>query len=208
MFFGYLVHTFTKQFFMKRIFLPVLLIALLASGNLFAQVSGGARLGGNLSNLHWSDGGDFSGSDDSKIGPVIGLYLTAMLSEKFGVQPELAYSAMGSKAGEGKIKLGYVALPILARYQVAEQFHILLGPQIGFLASAKYVEGDDESDIKEDAESLDVSGVVGVGADFDRFNVGVRYALGFTSVFEYSEGGVKVKNRAFQLVLGYRLFGN
>nr|PZN56402.1 MAG: hypothetical protein DIU61_04130 [Bacteroidota bacterium] len=208
MFFGYLVHTFTKQFFMKRIFLPVLLIALLASGNLFAQVSGGVRVGGNLSNLHYTDGGDISESDDSKIGPLFGLYLTAMFSDQFGIQPELVYSAMGSKDGDAKLKLNYIALPVLARYQVAEQFHILLGPQIGFIASAKYVEGDYDEDIKEDVESLDVSGVIGVGADFDRFNVGLRYALGFTSMFDSAEGDIKVKNRALQLVLGYRLFGN
>lgn len=193
---------------MKRIFLSALLIALLASGNLFAQVSGGVRVGGNLSNLHYTDGGDISESDDSKIGPLFGLYLTAMFSDQFGIQPELVYSAMGSKDGDAKLKLNYIALPVLARYQVAEQFHILLGPQIGFIASAKYAEGDEDEDIKEDVESLDVSGVIGVGADFDRFNVGVRYALGFTSMFDSAEGDIKVKNRALQLVLGYRLFGN
>jgi hypothetical protein len=51
---------------MKRIFLPALLIVLLAV-NVFAQVSGGVRLGGNLSNLKWS-AGDLSMTDDSKFG--------------------------------------------------------------------------------------------------------------------------------------------
>ena len=62
---------------MKKIFLPALLIALLAGGNLYAQVSGGVRLGGNLANLKWS-ADDFSQTDDSKFGPLVGVYLTAM----------------------------------------------------------------------------------------------------------------------------------
>lgn len=83
---------------MKRIFLPALLIVLLAV-NVFAQVSGGVRLGGNLSNLKWS-AGDLSMTDDSKFGLLAGVYLTAMLSDRVGIQPELAYSSMGSKQDE------------------------------------------------------------------------------------------------------------
>lgn len=191
---------------MKKIFLPALLIALLASGNMFAQVSGGVRLGGNLSNLKWSSG-DFSETDDSKFGPFIGVYLTAMLSDQLGIQPELAYSSMGSKDGDDKAKLGYIALPVLVRYQIIEQFHILVGPQASFLLSAKYEEDGEDYDIKEDVKGLDFGAVFGIGADIDRFNVGLRYGLGLANIFE-SDEDVEVKSRAFQIVLGYRLFGS
>jgi len=124
---------------MKRIFLPALLIVLLA-GNVFAQVSGGVRLGGNLSNLKWS-AGDLSMTDDSKFGLLAGVYLTAMLSDRVGIQPELAYSSMGSKQDEdGTVKLNYIALPVLLRYQIVDQIHLLVGPQASFLMSAKYEE--------------------------------------------------------------------
>lgn len=191
---------------MKKIFLPALLITLLAGGNVFAQVSGGVRLGGNLSNLKWSSG-DLSETDDSKFGPFFGLYLTAMLSDQLGIQPELVYSSMGSKDDEVKFKLGYIAVPVLVRYQIVDQFHILVGPQASFLLSAKIDDDGDEEDVKEDVKGLDFSGVIGVGADIDRFNVGIRYALGLSNIFDVDGADVEIKNRAFQIVLGYRLFG-
>jgi hypothetical protein len=170
-------------------------------------VSGGVRLGGNLANLKWS-AGDFSQTDDSKFGPLVGLYLTAMLSDRFGVQPELVYSSMGSKDEGDKVKLAYIALPVLARIQIIEQLHVLIGPQAAFLMSAKYEEeGEDDVDIKDDVKGLDFSGVIGVGADIDRFNVGLRYALGLANIFETEGEDFDVKSRAFQIVVGYRLFG-
>jgi hypothetical protein len=191
---------------MKRIFLPALLIVLLA-GNVFAQVSGGVRLGGNLSNLKWS-AGDLSMTDDSKFGLLAGVYLTAMLSDRVGIQPELAYSSMGSKQdGDGTVKLNYIALPVMLRYQVAEQFHLLVGPQASFLMSAKYEEDGDEEDIKDSVKGLDFGAVFGIGADIDRFNVGLRYALGLANIYD-EEGDVEVKSSAFQIVVGYKLFGD
>ncbi|MFO7257146.1 MAG: porin family protein [Bacteroidota bacterium] len=193
---------------MKRIFLPALLIVLLA-GNVFAQVSGGVRLGGNLSNLKWS-AGDLSMTDDSKFGLLAGVYLTAMLSDRVGIQPELAYSSMGSKQDEdGTVKLNYIALPVLLRYQIVDQIHLLVGPQASFLMSAKYEEDGDEEDIKDSVKGLDFGAVFGVGADISRFNVGLRYGLGLANIFDEDGGeGVEVKSRAFQIVLGYKLFGD
>lgn len=192
---------------MKKIFLLVMVVTMLASGNLFAQVSGGVRLGGNLSNIKYS-AGDFSATDDSKFGPLVGLYLTAMFADKVGLQPELVYSAMGSKDGDAKLNLGYIALPVLLRYQIIEQIHLLLGPQAAFLLSAKYKEGDDDEDVKDSFKGLDFSAVIGAGADIDRFNVGLRYGLGLANIVENEGEDFKVKSNTFQIVLGYKLFGD
>jgi len=192
---------------MKKIFLLVMVVTMLASGNLFAQVSGGVRLGGNLSNIKYS-AGDFSATDDSKFGPLVGLYLTAMFADKVGLQPELVYSAMGSKDGDAKLNLGYIALPVLLRYQIIEQIHLLLGPQAAFLLSAKYKEGDDDEDVKDSFKGLDFSAVIGAGADIDRFNVGLRYGLGLANIMETDGEDFKVKSNTFQIVLGYKLFGD
>lgn len=192
---------------MKKIFLLVMVVTMLASGNLLAQVSGGVRLGGNLSNIKYS-AGDFSATDDSKFGPLFGLYLTAMFADKVGLQPELVYSAMGSKDGDAKFNLGYIALPVLLRYQIIEQIHLLLGPQAAFLLSAKYKEGDYDEDAKDLFKGLDFSAVVGAGADIDRFNVGLRYGFGLANIIENEGEDFKAKSSTFQIVLGYKLFGD
>jgi opacity protein-like surface antigen len=193
---------------MKKIFLPALLIVLLAGSNAFAQVSGGVRLGGNLSNLKWS-AGDFSVTDDSKFGIMAGAYLTAMFSDRVGIQPELVFSSMGSKdEDEGKYKLNYIALPVLVRIQIIDQLHFLVGPQASFLMSANYEYESEEEDIKDFVKGLDFGAVFGVGADISRFNVGVRYGLGLSNISDMEDDEVEVKSRAFQIVLGYQLFGD
>jgi hypothetical protein len=188
----------------KKIFLPVLLIALLA-GNAFAQVSGGVRVGGNVSNLKWDIGG-MSVKDQSKFGVWGGMYLTTMFSDKLGLQPELAYSAMGSKAGNAKLKLGYLTLPVLLRYQVADQLHFLVGPQASFLLSAKYDGPDGDADVKDSFKSTEFGALLGIGFDGSRFDIGIRYGLGLADIDE--DEVMKAKTRLFQIVVGYRLFGN
>lgn len=191
---------------MKKIFLPVMIVALLASGNLFAQISGGVRIGGNLSNIKYSFD-DLSYSNDSKFGPLVGLYLTAMLGDKAGIQPELVYSAMGSKSSDGDLKLAYIALPVMLRYQIIEQIHVLAGPQAAFLLSGKYESPDgEEQDVKDQLNGVDFGLVVGAGADINRFNLGVRYGFGLANILD-TEGDTKAKNSGLQIVLGYRLFG-
>lgn len=105
--------------------------------------------------------------------------------------------------------MNYIALPVLLRYQIVDQIHLLVGPQASFLMSAKYEEDGDEEDIKDSVKGLDFGAVFGVGADISRFNVGLRYGLGLANIFDEDGGeGVEVKSRAFQIVLGYKLFGD
>lgn len=193
---------------MKKSFLSIVLLSLFACSSLFAQVSGGARVGANVSNLKY-DGDGYSESDNSKIGLLLGLYLTYMLTDNVGIQPELFYSSMGAKDSDDsdyKTKLGYMALPILLRYNFNEQFSAFFGPQISFLLSAKYGDSDTE-DIKEFLKGLDLGLVLGIGAEFGQINAGLRYLFGLSNIYDDSGDGYKIKSSAFQIVLGYRLFG-
>src|SRR5690606_23342981 len=118
-----------------------------------------------------------------KFGIMAGAYLTAMFSDRVGIQPELVFSSMGSKdEDEGKYKLNYIALPVLVRIQIIDQLHFLVGPQASFLMSANYEYESEEEDIKDFVKGLDFGAVFGVGADISRFNVGVRYGLGLSNI--------------------------
>jgi hypothetical protein len=195
---------------MKKIFVPIVVLFLLAAYNLFGQISGGVRVGANISNLKYSEG-DFSEKDDSKFGPIIGVYLTYMFAEQAGIQPEFFYSLMGGNdpGDEDKTNLSYIALPILFRYNVTEQIHLLAGPQLGFLLSAKEKDPDGDVDLKDESSSIDFGITLGAGADINKFNVGLRYLFGLSNVADFEDiGDFKVKNSAFQIVLGYRLLGD
>ena len=187
---------------MKKVLLSLVALVAISTAS-FAQVSGGVRAGLNLSNQKFSIG-DESESGDMKAGFLLGLYLTGNLSEKVAIQPELLYSSMGSKSDDGDLKMAYIAIPVLLRYNFNEMINLHVGPQFGILASAK---ADDE-DIKDFYKGLDVGAAIGLGADFGAFNAGLRYYMGLSNVAEENDlVDLEAKNSAIQIVLGYRLFG-
>ena len=85
---------------MKKIFITVSLVSLFTAGAYAQGLSGGLKVGANFSNQKLSAQGE-SESLDSKVGFQVGGYLTSMITDKFGIQPELLYSGMGAKAVTG-----------------------------------------------------------------------------------------------------------
>src|SRR5262245_36351696 len=139
---------------MKKVLLSsfVMVLAVYSYGQ---GISGGVKAGMNLANQKYS----FDGiSLDTKAKPGIhgGVFVLAMINEKFGVQPELLYSMQGSKwdfdGDDGKFKFDYINIPVLLRYNITEMISIHAGPQIGFLMSAEMENEDgDTEDMKDDA---------------------------------------------------------
>lgn len=172
----------------------------------FAQISGGLRLGVNVANQKVLG---ISASADSKVGLLGGLYLTANLSDKFALQPELLYSSMGAKTDDVSDSFGYIQVPVLLRYNVTENFNLHAGPQLGLLMSAE----SDGEDIKDFAKGTDFGASFGAGVDFGSFNAGLRYYVGLSNIADIDTQGlpgvgeITVKNSSFQIFIGYRLFG-
>ena len=119
------------------------MIAILSLGFANAQEAKfGVKGGLNIANLNFS--GDGAPSTSSLVGFHIGGFTEIKVSDKFFIQPEVMYSTQGAKfkmSEDGltlnSFKLGYINLPVMAKYYVAEKFNLELGPQIGFLTSAK-----------------------------------------------------------------------
>ncbi|HCW07374.1 MAG TPA: hypothetical protein DGG95_08425 [Cytophagales bacterium] len=199
----------------KSLFLIVLALVSITFANA-QNFSIGARLGLNDANQSFSASGA-SVSPSSKIGYLIGGYAKFMFNDNIGLQPELLFSSVGSKwpasltgGSEATIRMNYISIPVLFRYNITENFHLLAGPQLGLLMSAKGISGGTTTDIKSDFNSSDFSAVIGAGVDFGPFNAGLRYCAGLTNIANSSSFGgssVTVKNTALQLVVGYKLFG-
>ena len=61
---------------------------------------------------------------------------------------------------------------------------------------------------------MDVGAVFGLGADIGKFNLGLRYTIGFSNIIKNPTGSIpgfsfkqEVSNVGWQIVAGYRLFG-
>jgi hypothetical protein len=191
---------------MKKLLLSTA-IAIFAIANVNAQsVNFGAKAGLNLANV----GGDID-ENEGIVGFHIGGVAEISISEKFSIQPELLFSAQGTKfeEGDGKLtmKLNYINIPVMAKYYVADGFSLEAGPQIGILASAKAkyeIGGESESeDIKDNFESLDLGLNFGLGYKLDSgLNFAARYNLGLSNLAKDS-GNEKINNGVFQLSVGY-----
>lgn len=208
---------------MKKIVLTI--AGVFAMSVLSAQeIKYGAKAGLNLST--------FTGDDEdvkSLVGFHIGGFAEFKISDKFSVQPELLYSAQGGEreysysdemgfvTGKETIKLGYLNLPVMAKYYVAPGFSVEAGPQVGFLLSAKNdydyrssffgenLSDSGEIDIKDNLKSIDFGFNFGAGYEFtENIFVQARYNLGLSSINEDSESDIDVKNAVLQVSFGYK----
>ena len=190
---------------MKKSFL---IIAIIVFGltNLNAQeVKFGAKAGLNLASIT----GDETDGIESRTAFHVGAVAEISVSDKFSVQPELLYSAQGAKDSfEGidvDAKIDYLNLPIMAKYYVAEGFSLELGPQVGFLLSAKAEGGGESIDFKDETKGIDFGANFGVGYKLESgLNFGARYNLGLSNIND-GEGSDDFKNQnsVIQLSVGY-----
>ncbi|MFA9187862.1 porin family protein [Flavobacterium sp. FBOR7N2.3] len=206
---------------MKKVILSAL--AVFAFGITNAQeVKFGIKGGLNLSS--WS--GDTEGVNlKYKPGFNGGMFADVKLSEKVSLQPEVLYSLVGTKVdnftidldgneftGDVNFNMSYIYVPVMLKLNVAEKFNLEVGPQVGFLVSAKSVvqiEGNSQeikNDIKEIFNTVDFGVNFGAAYDLDQhFVLGIRYNLGLSNINKNEEGdSSKVNNSVFSLGLGYK----
>src|SRR5699024_733187 len=184
------------------------------------EVRLGIKGGVNFSTLS----GDNLGDIKSLTGFHIGGLVEIPLAEQFSIQPEVLYTAQGSKYSEKgqelgvsysydfKQKLDYIQVPVMAKYYVIDGLSIEAGPQIAFLASSKLdyegtlggisVSGDEDLD---NVSNIDFS--IGAGASY-RLPMGLfftaRYNFGLSNVNDSSNSdNQKIHNRVAQLSVGY-----
>lgn len=187
---------------MKKVLLTA--AAVMAFGLMNAQeVKYGAKAGLNMSNYT----GDVENTD-MKIGFQVGGFAEIKISDKFAVQPELLFTNLGAKGDFSGItvteNLNYIAIPVMAKYFVAEKFSIEAGPQIGFLMSAKMDAGGESVDTKEFYNSTDLGLNVGFGYDFtENISLGLRYTAGISNIAKDS-GDFKQGNSNIALAVGYK----
>ncbi len=95
----------------------------------------------------------------------------------------------------------------MAKFKVSDGFSVEVGPQVGFLLSAKdeyESDGDSgEEDIKEYFKGTDLGVNVGVGVALESgLNFGARYCLGVSNIWD-EESDDSNQNGVFQFSVGF-----
>jgi hypothetical protein len=136
-----------------------------------------------------------------------GAYSSAPINDRFALDAELLYTNKGTNAGE-RINLHYINIPFLLRYQLSEKFSAAVGPEFGYLFSARSAHGDVSNTWNNKLDfGLDADALLAINK---KIGLGLRYFAGFSSVIDTRRSTtgetVKYQNRAL-LVSMYFLVG-
>jgi len=182
------------------------------------RISGGFKVGANLSNVYDSDNEDFQA--DSKIGFAGGAFLSIPFGKYLGIQPEILFSQKGFK-GSGSIlgseysfsrTTNYIDVPILLAIKPISSLTLLVGPQYSYLMSQKYVfksamvnteqeEQFENEDIR--TNTLCITG----GFDVNLTNIVLSARTGWdlqNNTADEASSTPRYKNMWYQLTVGYR----
>lgn len=165
----------------------------------------GIKAGANFADL----GGDDAEGFDMKVGFHGGAIVNIPIAETFAFNPELYFSAEGAKIEEldAKLALGYIRLALMFQYVTSSGFFAELGPNLGFLMSAKAKNDDEEEDIKDSFKGIDFALGVGIGYKLKSgLGFGARYNFGLSNIID--EDDADVKTSCINLGLFYMLGGN
>ncbi len=170
---------------MKRLFLSTIaLVAIVVSVNAqsFALGVKAGAIGTKIDGQSFDNG--------YKLSYQGGAFAEVDFLGKIGIQPELLFSQTSSTYTKGNpsfptsistedVKLQYLSIPILIRYNFAKLFTLNLGPQYSILL-IKNASGTDN--VNSAFKSGDVAVVAGLQAHFSSLRVYARYVIGLTDL--------------------------
>lgn len=215
-----------------NLFLAIFISLMSFSAAMAQQADFGIKAGANYSTLS----GNEVGETDYLVGFHVGLIAEYQLSPKFALQPELLYSMEGAESSidmqldeffiksEQELRLGYINLPVMAKFYATEGLSLQAGPQIGYLVSAKNkyemstnfedmdMNMSGTEDMKDDLKKISFGLNFGLGYDInEKLFLQARYHLGLSDISDYEEQEdemdmefEKIKNQGFQVSVGYK----
>lgn len=171
-----------------------------------AQAQGfraGIKAGGNLTKI---DGQTFD--QGFQLSYQVGGFAEIDFNKKFGIQPELLWSQSATKSAtfsgifppDQNIKLDYLTIPVLLRYNVGKLVTFNLGPQFGILLNKNdnlLVNGQNAF------KSGDFAMVGGVQLNFNVLRIYGRYAVGLNNLNDVSNQN-NWKSQQIQMGMGFR----
>ena len=160
--------------------------------------------------------------EDTKFKPGfnVGLEGQYQLNNWFGLSAGLLYTTQGTKIKDldDKLNLGYINIPLMAKFYVTKGLSLNAGLQLSFLTSAKdkYSNGGIkyDMDVKDVCNKADFSIPLSIAYEFTNgIAFEARYTGGLTNVFKkddlkkvgYNTRWDDDKNEVFMITVGYKI---
>jgi hypothetical protein len=182
---------------MKKLIFTLALMTLLYAP-VFSQGLGiGIKAGANFSNLSIDNV-----STDGITMYHVGAYANINFSEKWGITPEVLWSAQGADLNNVEFRTDYVLVPIMLRWRFIDLLSAEIGPQFNILTKAELAGTDIKDDLKSSSYSMAVGALIHLPLGF---NGGVRYLIGMSNLSD--DDNEDIKDQTFQIYVGWTIFG-
>jgi len=159
-------------------------IAVFGMSNVNAQ-NFGLKAGADFASVKLKFDGD--NISTSETGFYIGAFADIEVSDSFTFQPSVMYVSVD--------ELDQIAIPLMAKIPVSEDFSVLAGPSLGILL-----------DTGEGVKSFNFGLEAGAAYDIsEAFFVEARYSLGLANLIEDATDDFSQKLSGFFVGVGYRL---
>jgi hypothetical protein len=194
---------------MKKLFLAVMALTLIAVTSQAQGVRLGAKLGANLNKV---TGKSFS--EEFDLSYHVGGFLEIDISKKFGLQPEVYFNQATATRTSGfntlytanpnantDIRLNYLSIPILLRYNVGKIVTLQAGPQFSILMN------NDNTLLQNGEEAFkggDFAMAGGVTLNLKMLRVYGRYNIGLSNINDIDDRD-EWKSQQLQLGIGLKL---
>lgn len=159
-------------------------------------------------NLFCYRGDDFADESKGKVGYQAGVLYNLPIGNNIYLQPEInvanigaryEYSYMGNDEKQ-KISMTYINLVVVGQYHTNAKVYFELGPQVGYLLSAKSKFNDQTDDIKSEVKKAFLGINLGVGYEFNKnWRIGARYIVGLSQMSEDDEQDYKATGGALNV---------
>lgn len=143
-------------------------------------------------------------STGTKVGYAFGAFGGYEFNKLIGVEGQITYSAQGCKDKDvdGTLKMNYINVPIMAKFNVWKGINLFVGPQFGFNVRAKHIADGNTEDIKDAMKTFDFGAVFGAAYQFDfGLRAGISYYAGMVNT---SKNDIASKNKVFAITVGWR----
>jgi hypothetical protein len=198
----------------RSIAATALAVALLAASSASAQTfQYGVKGGVNFATLSVEDG---DSAFDSRVGVVLGGFVTWKALSWLELQPEFLFTSKGAKVEDRGVTsdliVDYFEVPILARYSrpLSDnwRFYVAGGPTLATRLRARtrteFSGGTEEIDIDDDVEQMEFGVAIGGGLETGRWVFDGRYTLGLSDVDADPSETATFRNRTISVTAGFR----
>lgn len=143
-------------------------------------------------------------STGTRAGYAIGAFGGYEFNKLIGIEGQITYSSQGCKFKDanGTMKMNYINVPVMAKFNVWKGINLFVGPQFGFNVRAKHIVNGNTLDMKDSVKTFDFGAIFGAAYQFDfGLRAGISYYAGMVNT---SQNDNTSKNKVFAITVGWR----